>query len=68
LSELAGVKERFKDPTKAQAWWREHKNDRWTEPYIGPHFRKKAAPAKAEEPKGGEKGPKEDEKRPEEKS
>jgi hypothetical protein len=47
----------FEDPRKARAWFNDNKKGKW-EKYVGPRFRKAAAPApKDKEKEGGDAKP-----------
>jgi hypothetical protein len=48
LRMLSGESKGFADPAAARDWWKDNKRRRW-DTYVGPKFRKKAAPKKEEE-------------------
>ncbi len=55
LRELGDGTTNFDDPNKARAWFNENKKQKW-EKYVGPNFRKAAAPA-GKEKEGGDAKP-----------
>jgi hypothetical protein len=57
LRELGDGTTNFEDPEKARLWFNDNKKQKW-ETYVGPHFRKAAAPAgDAKEKEKGEPKP-----------
>ncbi|MFI5403849.1 MAG: HEAT repeat domain-containing protein [Planctomycetota bacterium] len=56
LRELGDGTTTFEDPRKARAWFNDNKKQKW-EPYVGPHFRKAAAPAAGGAKEGGDAKP-----------